>query len=96
MVSGRDKRAALRRQNSAQLARQWAILKLLETKEYSIRELADELATSKSSVQRDLATLQEHFMIVTHQVGEQKRVYGVDGPQRSGGVRIRGADGEAV
>lgn len=74
MSSGR-KRRAHRGASSTQLARQWAILRLLEARAYSIRELADELGSSKSSIQRDLSTLAEHFMIVAEQEGQQKRMY---------------------
>jgi predicted DNA-binding transcriptional regulator YafY len=73
---------------SAQLARQWAILRLLGTRAYSILELANELGTSKSSVQRDITTLQQHFMIVAHPVGQQKRVYRLARPAPALSVRV--------
>jgi predicted DNA-binding transcriptional regulator YafY len=84
-MSVEGKGQASRSSGSAQLTRQWAILQLLKRREYSIRELADELGTSKSSVQRDITTLQEHFMIVALPVGQQKRVYRLarSGPELS-------------
>lgn len=74
-----------RRASSTQLARQWAVLKLLESRDYSIRELAETLGASKSSIQRDLSTLQEHFMIITNLEGQQKRLYRLirGGPPKS-------------
>ncbi len=81
-----------RRSSSIQLARQWAILRLLETRDYSIRELADELQSSKSSIQRDIATLQEHFMIVARCAGQQKRVYRLERQRAPGFLRITKAE----
>jgi len=66
---------AQRHNGSPQLVRQWAILVLLQRREYSVRELAQELGASKSSIQRDIAVLQEHFMVVAKSAGRQKRVY---------------------
>jgi len=81
-----------RRASSSQLARQWAILRLLEVRDYSVRELADELQSSKSSIQRDIATLQEHFMIVAKSAGQQKRVYRLERHRAPGVLRFTRAE----
>jgi predicted DNA-binding transcriptional regulator YafY len=73
---------------SHQLVRQWAILRMLENREYSVRELAAELGSSKSSIQRDIVTLQEHFMIVAISVGQQKRVYRLERQRAPRSIRF--------
>lgn len=72
--------SASRRQrhaDSTQLVRQWAILQLLAsgTRSYSVRDLAEQLGTSKSTVERDLATLERHFPLLAEEEGKQKRRY---------------------
>ncbi len=69
-----------RRADSAQLVRQWAILRLLAEsgRAYSVKELADQLGTSKATVQRDLATLEKDFALVEEAAGKQKLVYRID------------------
>ncbi len=66
-----------RRQDSQQLARQWAILQLLSQAKtaYSVKELAEQLQRSKATIERDLATLSHVFALVEEQVGKQKKVY---------------------
>jgi predicted DNA-binding transcriptional regulator YafY len=69
-----------RRPDSQQLVRQWAILRLLADsgRSFSVRELADQLGATKSTIQRDLATLERDFALVEEQVGKQKKVYRID------------------
>ena len=43
---------------------------------HTVRDLADVLLTSKSSIQRDLDALAKHFPIESDLVGRQKRIYG--------------------
>ena len=74
-MAHRTNRKSPRRASSSQLARQWAMLRLLENRAYCVRELAEQLGVSKSSVQRDITTLQEHFMITATSVNQQKRLY---------------------
>lgn len=74
-MPSRTTRLPSRGANASQLARQWGILRMLESRAYSIRELAQTLGASKASIQRDLDTLQHHFMIVATSAGAQKRVY---------------------
>jgi predicted DNA-binding transcriptional regulator YafY len=69
-----------RRPDSQQLARQWALLRLLaeSPKAYTIKELAEQLATSKTTIERDLATIQHDFALVEVGVGKQKKAYRID------------------
>ncbi len=75
-----------RRQDSTQLRRQWKLLRLLWGSRVgkTALELSRELDTSKSTIERDLATLQQDFAITTtsekqnrqryHYVGENEPV----------------------
>ena len=74
-----------RRPDSQQLARQWAILRLLADsgRSFSVRELADQLGASKNTIQRDLQTLEQEFALVEEQVGKQKKLYRIDGTIRA-------------
>jgi predicted DNA-binding transcriptional regulator YafY len=69
-----------RRPDSQQLVRQWALLRLLSDAKdaYSVKQLADQLGTSKATIERDLATLERDFAIVEESVGKQKKVYRID------------------
>lgn len=75
-----EEKPSVRRADSQQLARQWAILRLLSGGRggLSVRELAEQLGASKSTIQRDLATLERQFALVEEQVNKQKRVYRLD------------------
>ena len=66
--------------DSTQLVRQWALLGLLSRsgRSLSIKELADQLQTSKSSIERDLATLEQHFALLEEAEGSQRRRYRID------------------
>lgn len=66
-----------RRPDSQQLIRQWALLRLLSdaSQPYSVKQLADQLQTSKATIERDLATLERDFALIEEQVGKQKKVY---------------------
>lgn len=66
-----------RRPDSQQLVRQWALLRLLSdaTEPYSVKQLAEQLGTTKATIERDLATLERHFALIEEQVGKQKKVY---------------------
>ena len=79
------KAAAARRADSEQLVRQWAILRLLSNtpRGYSVKELAEQLRATKSTVQRDLATLGRDFALLDERVGAQKRVYRIDAQIRA-------------
>ncbi len=57
--------------------RQWALLRLLEggARAWSIKELSEQLGASKSTLERDLATLEQHFPIVAEEDGKQRRRY---------------------
>jgi predicted DNA-binding transcriptional regulator YafY len=68
-----------RRPDSQQLIRQWALLRLLSdaVEPYSVKELADQLGTSKATIERDLATLERDFALIEEQVGKQKKAYRV-------------------
>jgi predicted DNA-binding transcriptional regulator YafY len=70
-----------RRPDSQQLIRQWALLRLLaDAKDaYSVKELAEQLGTSKATIERDLATLERDFALVEEQVGKQKKTYRITG-----------------
>lgn len=74
-----------RRPDSRQLARQWTILRLLADsgRSFTVKELADQLGTSKTTIQRDLATLESEFALVEEQVGTQTRAYRIDGHIRT-------------
>jgi predicted DNA-binding transcriptional regulator YafY len=69
-----------RRADSQQLARQWAILRLLSgnRRGLSVKELAEQLVASKSTIGRDLVTLERQFALVEEQVNKQKRLYRLD------------------
>lgn len=69
-----------RRPDSAQLVRQWAVLRLLSEsgRSFTVKELADQLGTSKPTVQRDLATLEQDFALVVEEAGKQKKLYRID------------------
>lgn len=69
-----------RRPDSQQLVRQWALLRLLAdaTDAYTVKELAEQLGTSKATIERDLATLQRDFAVVEESVGKQKKAYRID------------------
>ena len=69
-----------RRPDSQQLTRQWALLRLLsDAKEpYSVKQLSEQLGTSKATIERDLATLERDFAIVEETVGKQKKTYRID------------------
>lgn len=53
-----------------------------------MHELAAKLGTSKSSIERDLATLEEHFMIVARQVTKQKRMYRLERGTTRSSIRL--------
>ena len=69
-----------RRADSQQLIRQWALLRLLAdaTEPYSVKQLAEQLNTSKATIERDLATLERDFALIEEQAGKQKKVYRID------------------
>ncbi|HVV88665.1 MAG TPA: transcriptional regulator [Kofleriaceae bacterium] len=77
--------ASARRPDSQQLVRQWALLRLLSTsgRAWSVKELAEQLQTSKATVQRDLATLEREFALVEEEAGRQKKVYRIDDKVRA-------------
>ena len=66
-----------RHADSLQLVRQWALIRLLAAaaRTYSVRELAEQLGTSKSTIERDLATIEQHFPLVAEEDGKQRRRY---------------------
>jgi predicted DNA-binding transcriptional regulator YafY len=66
-----------RRPDSQQLIRQWALLRILSdaTEPDTVKQLADQLGTSKATIERDLATLERDFALVEEQVGKQKKAY---------------------
>ena len=80
IVSGPLPKLGERRPDSQQLIRQWALLRLLAhaTEPYSVKQLAEQLQTSKATIERDLATLDRDFALVEEQVGKQKKVYRLD------------------
>lgn len=47
-------------------------------KPYSVKELAEQLKVTKSTIERDLATLQHDFAIIDENVGKQKKTYRID------------------
>jgi predicted DNA-binding transcriptional regulator YafY len=73
-------KGSARRNDSQQIARQWAVLRLLCSTDtgLTIKEIADQLGVTKPTIERDLATLQRDFAILEQQVGKQKKVYRVD------------------
>ncbi len=79
-MSGTSEKASERRPDSQQLVRQWALLRLLAdaTEAYSVKQLADQLSTSKATIERDLATLERDFAVVEESVGKQKKAYRID------------------
>ena len=66
-----------RRQDSQQLMRQWALVRLLAdtTEGYSVKQLADQLGATKPTIERDLATLTRDFTLLDVPVGKQKKLY---------------------
>ena len=68
-----------RRAESAQLVRQWGLVRLLATsgRAFSVKELAERLGVSKPTIQRDLATLEHHFALTCECEGKQKKRYRV-------------------
>jgi predicted DNA-binding transcriptional regulator YafY len=70
----------VRRPDSQQLVRQWALLRLLvdATEPYTVKELSDQLDVSKATIERDLATLEHDFALVEEKVGKQKKAYRID------------------
>lgn len=72
--------AASRRADSQQLVRQWALLRLLSTsgRAWAVKELSEQLAVSKATVQRDLATMERDFALIEEEAGRQKKVYRID------------------
>ncbi len=73
-------KAPERRPDSQQLVRQWAMLRLLAdaTEAYSVKQLAEQLGSSKATIERDLATLERDFALVEESVGKQKKAYRID------------------
>ena len=73
-------RPSERRPDSQQLVRQWALLRLLAdaSEPYGVKQLADQLGTSKATIERDLATLEHDFALVEENAGKQKKVYRID------------------
>lgn len=69
--------AAERHPDSYQLTRQWGVLKLLSEagRAFSVKELAEQFMTSKSTIERDLATLETTFALVEEADGKQKKRY---------------------
>ena len=79
-MSGSTEQPPARRADSQQLVRQWALLRLLTdaTTPYSVKQLADQLNTSKATIERDLATLERDFALIEESAGKQKKVYRID------------------
>ena len=69
-----------RRPDSQQLIRQWALLRLLSEapRSWGVKELAEQLGTSKATVERDIATLERDFAVVEEAAGKQKKTYRID------------------
>jgi predicted DNA-binding transcriptional regulator YafY len=69
-----------RHPDSAQLRRQWALLRMLAdaATPFGVKELAAQLGVSKATVQRDLATLHHDFALIEECVGKQKKTYRID------------------
>ncbi len=74
-----------RRPDSQQLIRQWSLLRLLSEspKQWSVKDLSEQLQVSKATIERDLATLQRDFAVVEESVGKQKKLYRIDGKIRA-------------
>lgn len=66
-----------RHADSTQLARQWALIRVLSgsNRAFTVKELADQLSTSKSTIERDLATIETQFSLVEDADGKQKKRY---------------------
>jgi predicted DNA-binding transcriptional regulator YafY len=66
--------------DSKQLRRQLALVRLLSAagRSFTIKQLADQLRVSKSTIERDLATLESLFPLVEEAAGKQKRRYRID------------------
>lgn len=79
-VSETSKRTTERRADSQQLVRQWALLRLLAdaTEPYGVKQLAEQLGTSKATIERDLATLERDFALIEETAGKQKKLYRID------------------
>ena len=79
-VSDDSVKASERRPDSQQLVRQWALLRLLAdaAEPYSVKQLSEQLGSSKATIERDLATLERDFALVEESVGKQKKVYRID------------------
>ncbi len=75
-----DDERGRRRSDSAQLVRQWALLRLLAEsgRAFSVKELSEQLGASKPTIQRDLATLETHFALIEELEGKQKKLYRID------------------
>ncbi len=71
---------SMRRPESTQLTRQWTILRLLADsgREFTVKELSEQIGSTKSTIQRDLATLHKDFALVEELVGKQKKTYRID------------------
>jgi proteasome accessory factor B len=69
-----------RRPDSAQLRRQWAVLRMLcgATEPFGVLEIAKALGVSKATIQRDLETLEQDFGVIELAVGKQKKTYRID------------------
>ena len=74
------KKRAARHLDATQLLRQWKLLRILSGSDrwYSINELAEQLGSSKSTVERDLATVEQLFPLIEQTAGKQRRLYRVD------------------
>lgn len=74
-----------RRPDSQQLVRQWSILRILSeaSSPYSVKQLADQLGSSKATIERDLATLMRDFAIIEQAAGKQKKLYSIDSSVRA-------------
>lgn len=72
--------SGVRRPDSQQLVRQWALLRLLADSAdgWSVKDLAEQLGTSKATIERDLATLERDFAIIEESAGRQKKLYRID------------------
>jgi predicted DNA-binding transcriptional regulator YafY len=83
--AGNANASGQRRPDSTQLVRQWAILRLLAEsgRSFTARDLAEQLGTSKTTIQRDLATLGQQFALIEELVGKQKKVYRIDASIRA-------------
>lgn len=74
-----------RRRDSTQLARQWRLIRLLSgPRAWTTRELARALGASKSTIERDLATIEQLFPLVEEADGKQRRRYALPGARLPG------------